>query len=216
MQDFMQDETEEKDDSGLTLINLDQAGERPKTKTKSVDKKSISLLKEILDLLANVAITVVVLIILKEYVIINAYIPSGSMENTIMPKDRVIGNRLAYLFSEPERGDIVIFKYPDDETQLFVKRIIGLPGETVTIEDAKVYIGEEQIRLEEPYLKEEWVIDNGSYTFEIPEGSYLMLGDNRNNSKDSRYWDNTYVEEEKILGKAVFRYWPFSSFGTLE
>lgn len=216
MQDFMQDETEEKDDSGLTLINLEQAGERPKTKTKSVDKKSISLLKEILDLLANVAITVVVLIILKEYVIINAYIPSGSMENTIMPKDRVIGNRLAYLFSEPERGDIVIFKYPDDETQLFVKRIIGLPGETVTIEDAKVYIGEEQIRLEEPYLKEEWVIDNGSYTFEIPEGSYLMLGDNRNNSKDSRYWDNTYVEEEKILGKAVFRYWPFSSFGTLE
>ncbi len=216
MQDFMQDETEEKDDSGLTLINLDQVGERPKTKTKSVDKKSISLLKEILDLLANVAITVVVLIILKEYVIINAYIPSGSMENTIMPKDRVIGNRLAYLFSEPERGDIVIFKYPDDETQLFVKRIIGLPGETVTIEDAKVYIGEEQIRLEEPYLKEEWVIDNGSYTFEIPEGSYLMLGDNRNNSKDSRYWDNTYVEEEKILGKAVFRYWPFSSFGTLE
>ena len=133
-----------------------------------------------------------------------------------MPKDRVIGNRLAYHFSEPERGDIIIFKYPDDERQLYVKRIIGLPGETVTIEDAKVYIGEEEILLEEPYLKDEWKIDNDGYSFEIPEGSYLVLGDNRNNSKDSRYWENTYVTEEKILGKAVFRYWPFDCFGKLE
>ena len=216
MQDFMQDETEQKDDSGMTLIDLDQAGERPKMNYNPTEKKTLRFLKEMFDLLANVAITVVVLVILKEYVIINAYIPSGSMENTIMPKDRVIGNRLAYLFSEPERGDIIIFKYPDDERQLFVKRIIGLPGETVIIEDAKVYIGEEEILLEETYLKDEWKIDNGDYSFEIPEGSYLVLGDNRNNSKDSRYWKNTYVTEEKILGKAVFRYWPFERFGKLE
>ena len=183
---------------------------------KGVNKKTANLLKELLDLLVNVIVTIVVLVVLKEFVIINAYIPSGSMENTIMPKDRIIGNRLSYLFSEPERGDIIIFKYPDDETQLFVKRIIGLPGETVAIEDAKVYIGDEEILLEEPYLKDEWIIDNGSYAFEIPEGSYLVLGDNRNNSKDSRFWNNTYVEEEKILGKAVFRYWPFDSFGILE
>ena len=212
----MQDETEEKDDSGIILIDLDQAGESPKMKYNPAEKKTLRFLKELFDLLANVAITVIVLVILKEYVIINAYIPSGSMENTIMTKDRVIGNRLAYLFSEPERGDIIIFKYPDDERQLFVKRIIGLPGETVTIEDAKVYIGEEEILLEEPYLKDEWRIDNDGYSFEIPEGSYLVLGDNRNNSKDSRYWKNTYVTEEKILGKTVFRYWPFDRFGKLE
>ena len=214
MQDFMQDETEEKDDSGMILVDLDQAGERPKMSYNPTEKKTLRFLKEMFDLLANVAITVVILVILKEYVIINAYIPSGSMENTIMPKDRVIGNRLAYLFSEPERGDIIIFRYPDDERQLFVKRIIGLPGETVTIEDAKVYIGE--VLLEEPYLKDEWKFDNGDYSFEIPEGSYLVLGDNRNNSKDSRYWKNTYVTEEKILGKAVFCYWPFERFGKLE
>lgn len=216
MQDFMQDETEEKDESGMIMIDLAQVGERPKMNHNPTEKKMLNFLKEMFDLLANVAITVVVLVVLKEFVIINAYIPSGSMENTIMPKDRVIGNRLSYLFSEPERGDIIIFKYPDDERQLFVKRIIGLPGETVTIEDAKVYIGEEEIRLEEPYLKDEWIIDNGAYVFEIPEGSYLVLGDNRNNSKDSRYWENTYVTEEKILGKAVFRYWPFDRFGKLE
>ena len=212
----MQDETEEQDDSGIIMINLEQAGESPQVQDKPVEKKIMRFLKELFDLLASVAITVVVLVILKEYVIINAYIPSGSMENTIMPKDRIIGNRLAYLFHEPERGDIIIFKYPDDERQLFVKRIIGLPGETVTIEDAKVYIGEEMLRLEEAYLKEEWILDKGDYSFEIPDDSYLVLGDNRNNSKDSRYWENTYVTEEKILGKAVFRYWPFDRFGKLE
>ena len=185
-------------------------------KKKQQAEEPVNWFKEILSLLGTMAVAAVAVILLKEFVIINAFIPSGSMENTIMPKDRVIGNRLAYVFDEPERGDIVIFKYPDDEEQLFVKRIIGLPGETVTIEDAKVYIGEEMVLLEESYLKEEWFVDNGLYTFEIPEGSYLVLGDNRNNSKDARYWENTFVEEDKILGEAVFRYWPFSSIGTLE
>lgn len=173
-------------------------------------------LKEILSLLGTMAVAAAAVFLLKEFVIINAFIPSGSMENTIQPGDRVMGNRLAYLTEGPERGDIVIFRYPDDEEQLFVKRVIGLPGETVTIEDAKVYIGEEQILLEENYLKEAWIVDNGPYTFEVPEGSYLVLGDNRNNSKDARYWENTYVVEEQILGEAVFRYWPFDSIGTLE
>lgn len=225
MQEFLQEELEEKqaadaDDSGMEMIDLNQAGERPQVKLpkkgKTEEEAPFNPLKEFLSLLQTMAIAAVAVILLKEFVIINAYIPSGSMENAIMPGDRVIGNRLEYLFDEPERGDIVIFKYPDDETQLFVKRVIGLPGETVTIEDAKVYIGEEQVLLDESYLKEEWIIDNGPYTFEIPEGSYLVLGDNRNNSKDARYWENTYVEENKILGKAVFRYWPFDSFGKLE
>ena len=200
----------------MKQINLERAGEKPKRGQKSANTKQTGIVKELLDLVVNIVVTVVVMVLLKEFVIINAYIPSGSMENTIMPKDRIIGNRLSYIFEEPERGDIIIFKYPDDEKQLFVKRIIGLPGETVTIEEAKVYIGEEEILLEEPYLKEEWLVDNDAYSFEIPEGSYLVLGDNRNNSKDSRYWMNTYVKEEKILGKAVFRYWPFDSFGKLE
>ena len=184
---------------------------------KDIEKKPeepFNLFKEIMSLLGTMAVAAIAVILLKEFVIINAFIPSGSMEHTISPGDRLIGNRLAYVVREPERGDIVIFKNPDDEKQLFVKRIIGLPGETVTINDAKVYI--EGGLLEEDYLKEEWTIDNGPYTFEIPEGSYLVMGDNRNNSKDARYWENTYVEEEKILGEAVFRYWPFKSIGTLE
>lgn len=218
MQDFMQEEIEEKDDSGIELIDINQPASKPEAKKRKDSEKKpeepFNLIKEILSLLGTMAVAAIAVMLLKEFVIINAFIPSGSMEHTISPGDRVIGNRLAYITEEPERGDIVIFKYPDDEEQLFVKRVIGLPGETVIVEDAKVYIGGEL--LEENYLKEEWTIDNGPYIFEIPEGSYLVLGDNRNNSKDARYWENTYVTEDKILGEAVFRYWPFDSMGTLE
>ena len=215
MQDFLQEEIEENDDLGLEIIDMSSLSAGAATKEeKQPEEEPVNWVKEIISLLGTMAIAVVVVFLLKEFIIINAYIPTGSMENTIMPDDRVIGNRLAYLVREPERGDIVIFKYPDDEKQLFVKRIIGLPGETVAIEDAKVYV--EGKLLTEDYLKEEWILDNGPYTFEIPEGSYLVLGDNRNNSKDARYWENTYLVEENILGEAVFRYWPIDSIGMLE
>ena len=138
------------------------------------------------------------------------------MENTIIPGDRLIGNRLAYLSSGPERGDIIIFYYPDNEEETYVKRVIGLPGDTVRIENAQVFINEEETPLEEPYLKEEWTVATGPYTFEVPEGCYFVMGDNRNDSWDARYWTNTYVAEEKILGKAIFTYWPFRDFGKLE
>lgn len=81
---------------------------------------------------------------MKNYVIINATVPTGSMEHTIEPGDDLFGLRLAYQFSEPKRGDIVIFRFPDDETQKYVKRVIGLPGEKVTIEDAKIYINDSE------------------------------------------------------------------------
>ena len=215
----MEKEEALKEDLGMELIDLEKAGgapEKKKVEKEKEEEEPFNLIKEIISLLVTMAVAAGVVFLLKEFVMINAFIPSGSMENTIQPEDRLIGSRLSYMKESPERGDIVIFRYPDDEEQLFVKRIIGLPGELVTIEDARVYIGEEQVLLEEEYLKEEWVVDNGPYTFEVPEGCYLVLGDNRNNSKDARYWDNTYVEEEQILGKAVFRYWPFSSIGTLD
>ena len=115
-----------------------------------------------------------------------------------------MGLRLYYNFKEPERGDIVIFKYPDDESVDYLKRIIGLPGETVEIISGKVYINGEL--LDEPYLSEEPTGDFGPY--QVPEGSYFMMGDNRAVSKDSRYWHNTYVSKDKIIAKAFVMYWP--------
>ena len=90
-----------------------------------------------------------------------------------------------------------IFKFPDDESQLYIKRVIGLPGDKVQIIDGKVYINDSETPLDEPYLPEPPEGDYGPYY--VPEDSYFMLGDNRNWSKDSRFWTNTYVKKEKVL-----------------
>lgn len=179
-------------------------------------EEELDIKKEIRSWILTLAVTFVLIFVLKNYVIINAMVPTGSMENTIMPDDQLFGNRLAYMFSEPERGDIIFFYYPDDETQKFVKRIIGLPGEKVTIIDAKVYINDSEVPLDEPYLKEEWVNDAGPYEFQVPEGCYFVMGDNRNTSRDARFWNNTYVAKEKIIGEAVFIYYPFNRMGVVE
>lgn len=182
---------------------------------KQKRKEEESAVKEVLSWVITIALAVVAALFIKNYIIINANIPSGSMENTIMTGDRLFGYRLAYNGKSPERGDIIIFKFPDDETENYVKRIIGLPGETVFIDDAQIFINGSETPLEEDYLKEDWITGTGPYSFEVPENSYLVLGDNRNNSLDARYWDNTFVTKDKILGKAVFRYYPFKNAGSL-
>lgn len=162
--------------------------------------------EELWEYVKMILIVVVVVLIVNNFLLINAKIPSESMEDTIMTGDRIFGNRLAYLFGEPQRYDIVIFKYPDDETQLYIKRVIGLPGETVEIRDGKVYIDGSETPLDDSFTPETPVGNYGPYT--VPEGCYFMLGDNRNYSKDSRFWQNPYVEKEKILGKAMLKYFP--------
>jgi signal peptidase I len=177
---------------------------------ESAQEEEIVWWKEVLSWVLYLGAAILIALFLKNFVIINATVPSGSMENTIMPGDDLFGLRIAYLFSEPERGDIVIFKYPDDESQKFIKRIIGLPGDEVVIEDGKIYINGSEEPLDEPYLKEEWVRNTGPYDFVVPEGCYLVMGDNRNDSWDARYWTNTYVTEDELIGKAEIIYYPFN------
>ncbi len=165
-----------------------------------------SLKIEIISWVKLLAAALVFALCINQFVIVNARVPSGSMENTIMTNDRIMGLRLSYLFSGPERGDIVVFQYPDDEKIDYVKRIIGLPGETVEIRAGKVYIDGAAQPLDDSFIKEEAYGDYGPYT--VPEDSYFMLGDNRNNSRDSRFWQNKYVKKNKILGKVYFRYYP--------
>ena len=174
---------------------------------------------EIWDYVKMIVIVVVIVLFVNNFVLINAKIPSESMENTIMTGDRVFGFRLAYginadifgnhiskKMKDPERFDIIIFKYPDDESQLFIKRLIGLPGETVEIRDGKVYINVAQEPLDDSFVPETPRGNYGPYV--VPEDSYFMLGDNRENSRDSRFWDNTFVSFDQIVGKAVVRYFP--------
>lgn len=185
-------------------MNDDFNEDKNKTKGDTSLTKSKRVLKEAVDWFVSIALAIVVALLVTRFVIFKAEIPSGSMMNTIMIDDRVIGWRL---FSEIERGDIVIFpalNYSGEDCY-YVKRIIGLPGETVEIHDGAVYI--DSVKLEEDYILEEINGDFGPYV--VPDNCYFALGDNRNASKDARYWEvNQYLKEEDIVAKVIFRFYP--------
>ena len=186
---------------------MNNKGDAQKEISKKSQKKisNEEIKTEIKEWIIVIEIAVILAVILNMFLVVNAVIPSASMETTIMTGDRIFGNRLAYINSDPQRGDIIIFRFPDDEKQLFIKRVIGLPGETLFIQDGKVYINGSDTPLDEPYVNGDPLGDYGPVT--VPEGAYFMLGDNRNNSADSRYWNNPFVYRDKILGKAFFRYY---------
>ena len=187
-----------------------ESSERRKKKAHEEDekeKKQGGLGKEIFEWVKIIVSAALIAFVLNTFIIANSEVPSGSMENTIMTGDRVIGSRLSYHFGDPKRGDIAIFRFPDNESIYYVKRIIGLPGETVDIIDGKVYIDGSDTPLDEPYIREP-MIPEAPMHFEVPEGCYFMMGDNRNYSMDARRWENTYVKREKIIAKVLFRYFP--------
>ena len=190
--------------------------EKKETKKKrKEEKEELTGMAAVWDYLKTFLIIFCVVFAMNKLVYINAVIPSESMQNTIMKGDRVLGNRLAYIKDDPERYDIVIFKYPDDPSKIFIKRVIGLPGETVNIIDGKVYINDSEEPLDDSYTKEiPNAVNFGPYY--VPSNSYFVMGDNRNNSYDSRYWIHTYVTEDQILGKAIFRYFPFNKIGKVQ
>ncbi len=168
--------------------------------------KKVNWLREILGWILVIVAGFLLAWFVTRFVIVKAAVPTNSMETTIMVGDKIIGNRLAYLFSDPDRGDIVIFEYPDNPEEDYVKRIIGLPGETVTFVDGKVYIDGEELK--EDYINGMETIPEDQDTFTVPENCYFMMGDNRDDSWDSRYWVNSYVHEDAIKGKVWFRYSP--------
>lgn len=164
-----------------------------------------SVWKEVISWLFIIIAAVLMAFLLNHFVIVNAKVTSGSMENTIMTGDRVLGLRASYWFDQPQVGDVVFFRYPDDERKIYVKRLIGAPGDTIVIKAGVVYRNGQKV--DEPYLNETPLAqDFGPY--QVPENSYFMLGDNRNNSADSRYWEHTFVSRSEILGKAYFIYYP--------
>ena len=182
------------------------------TKKKAIEKsekQEVSKLKEAISFMTPIVIALVVAILLKTFIFANAVVPTGSMINTIQEGDRIIASRLAYINEDPKRYDVIIFHYPDDESQLFVKRIIGMPGETINIKNGIVYITDANGNTTE--ARSDFVTncvptgDFGPYT--VPLGSYFVMGDNRNISNDARYWNNTYVKKEQIIGKAIVKYY---------
>ena len=141
-------------------------------------------------------------------------VESVSMRETLLPGDFVIVNRLAYHMGkfetgEVERGDVVVSNPPFDAPEPYVKRVIGLPGEVITIENGNVYA--DDILVQEPYIKADFS-DQGR-SWEIPADEIFVMGDNRNNSSDSRSWGT--VPTNNIIGKALFVYWPVDQWGAL-
>lgn len=171
------------------------------------EKKSGGFWKELLSWVQVIVTAAIIAFVLNTFIIANSKVPSGSMENTIMTGDRVIGFRLTYRFNDPERGDIAIFRYPDDPEVYYVKRVIGLPGDIIDIKDGHVYLNNAETPLDEPYIREA-MIEEPDMHFEVPEESYFMMGDNRNESFDSRRWNNTFVAKDQLIAKVYFRYYP--------
>jgi signal peptidase I len=136
-------------------------------------------------------------------------VDGSSMEPTLHSGEFVIVNKLSYKFSEPMIGDVIVFHFPRDPEQEYIKRVIGLPGERVEIRDGDVYVNDRPI--EEDYIAADPAYDIIS---EVPEDSLFVLGDNRNNSSDSHNWGP--VPLDFVVGKAVFVYWPPTEWGFID
>ncbi len=143
------------------------------------------------------------------------YIPSASMEPTLEINDRLIIEKISYRLRLPQRGDVVVFSPTKTLQQqgfkaAFIKRVIGLPGDTVEVKGGKVYVNGKA--LEENYIQEPPKYGYGPV--QVPEAEYLVLGDNRNNSSDSRVWG--FVPRENLIGRAGVRFWPPERLGRLD
>lgn len=174
---------------------------------RSEKKKEKSSLREIAEV---VVVALVLAFLIKTFIVGNFWIPSESMVPTIEVNDKVIVTNFSYWFEPPQRGDVIVFKYPLDKKKDYIKRCIGLPGETIEFKDSKLYVNGELV--EEPYLPEGLEFEDYG-PIEVPAGQYFMCGDNRNHSADSRVWG--FLDHKLIIGKAQVVYWPFDRWKTL-
>lgn len=178
------------------------------------DKKQKTVLYEILLFIRDLALILIIFGLFTTFIADRTSVIGDSMEPHIHNGDFIVLNKLTYRFSEPKRFDIVVFPYNNSGSN-YIKRIIGLPGEIIEIKDGKVYINNEVLK--DNYAMEDIVFNgNQTYPLIIPEGEYFLMGDNRNDSSDSRYKDVGTIPRKKIIGKAGIRIWPIKSFGFVE
>ena len=179
------------------------------TTTKPTKKESAKSF--LIDLIKDIIIALVVVLIVTACV--KPTIVSGqSMDDTLHNGNYLIVNKLAYKFGEPERGDIIVFDSGEEEHELWVNRVIGLPGDVIKTDGKTLYIND--AKASEPYIKKGTVAQGEMQTWTVPEGAIFVMGDNRNNSTDSRIIG--CVEESTFLGKAVVRLWPPGSIGRIK
>jgi len=182
----------------------------------SLKKKSV-----LRDWVESIIIAFLLAMVIRTFVVQAFKIPTGSMRMTLQEGDLILVNKFIYgakiplldfylpALREPKRGEVVVFIYPEDKNKDFIKRLVGLPGETVEIKGGSIYIND--LPVEEPIFKQIYYYNRGDFAAEgqkivVPKDSYFVLGDNSLSSKDSRYWG--FVPKKNLLGQAMVIYWP--------
>lgn len=178
---------------------------------QTIKEDAIQVLRENKRLLLTFTLLAVIVTVLFQTVLMLCLIPSASMEGTLQVGDIVLATR--YDARDIRRYDIMNFNPPDEPDTIFVKRVIGLPGETITIADGKVWA--DGMELDDSFLPEEMLRTRGDGVYQVPAGCYFMLGDNRNHSLDSRFWEDSFVPLENFLSKDRVTVFPLSRMGTL-
>ncbi len=174
------------------------------------------VVKEILSNVIWLAVVFALTMLIIEFVVQRTVVSGESMMYTLQDEDSLLVDKISYRFSDPERFDIVIFPYPSDPEECFIKRIIGLPGETIQIDDeGKIWIDGEI--LEENYGAEViWDAGLASEPITLGDDEYFVMGDNRNHSMDSRDPSVGNIKRDDFIGKAFIRIYPFETFGGLD
>lgn len=171
------------------------------------------MLRDLIELVKSVAIAVVTAMLIIAFVFETVSVDGQSMVPTLNHKDRLIVEKVSYYFRKPKVDDIIVIKYPADTREKFIKRVVATAGDKVKIEDNRLFIN--GVEKEEPYLSERFI--NGFYPeTTVPENTIFVLGDNRNNSRDSRYSDVGFVNLKLIVGRAALRIYPFKRIGRIE
>lgn len=186
-----------------------------KDRQEEIEEEKPNVMRELLGMLVYVGIVLAITFLIITFVGQRTHVSGESMENTLDDGDQLIVDKLTYRFHDPERFDIIVFPFRYKDNTYYIKRIIGLPGETVQIVDGEIYINDEL--LEESYGRE--VMQDAGLAAEpitLGDDEYFVLGDNRNYSSDSRDPSVALIHRKEIIGRAWLRIWPLNSFGILK
>ncbi|MFH0797323.1 MAG: signal peptidase I [Candidatus Omnitrophota bacterium] len=181
--------------------------------TKNPTQKKKTWKEELWEWVKSLVIAFIMAMFIRTFFFQAFKIPSSSMHPTLRIGDHLIANKLVYRFREPERGEIIIFRFPDNTKRDFVKRLVALPGEKVEIAGGQIYINGKAV--DDNRINGRYYFNNeGMRETDVPSDSYFVLGDNSANSYDSRYWG--FVLHKHLLGKALFIYWPPNRWGPIK
>ena len=174
-------------------------------------EKETSTVAEIKDWIVSIVVAVALAMFIRTF-IVELYVVDGpSMRPTLESEERLVVNKFVYRFRVPEKGEVLVFQYPRDPSRDFIKRVIATPGDTIEIHEGRVLVNDQL--LTEDYILEKTRSEFPKMT--VPEGRIFVMGDNRNNSEDSRFADVGFVPYDLIKGKAVLVFWPISAYKTL-